>query len=923
MVWGRDPAGGFMTIVSGVTARLRSLWRAIRRRSDVESEMSDEFRLHLELRTADLVRWGLAPREAARQARLEFGSTERYKDEARESRGLRRIDNLRVSWLDFKLGFRMLARYPGLTIVGGIAMAFAIWLGAGVFELMSQVMWPKMPIAGAERIVGMHLSDATTNEHERRAMYEFVQWRGQLRSVQDLGAYRVVRHNLVTSDGVGTPVDAAEISASAFRITRVPPLLGRALVDADEAAGAPPVVVIGEELWRSRFAGDANIIGATVRLGRTPATVVGVMPHHYRFPVNHGFWTPLRPAEMKYAPREGPSIRIFGRLTPGASIDEARTELEAIGRRTAADLPETHEHLRPELKPYPLTILSMDGIQRAAMHAFNVPLLLLILLICGNVALLIFARAATRESELAVRAALGASRARIIMQLFAEALVLGGFAAVIGLLAAGPGVAWVLRVAEVDMMSGTKFPFWFHGSLSPTTVLYAVGLTLFAAAIAGVVPALKMTRGMASLQKASAGGGGARLGGVWTAVVIAQVAVTVAFPGITFLVQRSGAESSADIGFAAHEYLSARIEMDRDPVAAATDTSYTAFLARYDSTLAEVKERLASDPAAAGVTFTNSLPGTTHPHRLVEVDAGGGGPINPRWPGGYRVSDAFVDVSYFDVLGSPILMGRAFHAGDLDSNAVPVIVNQSFVRLVLGGRNPIGRRVRYVYDGGERVIPVPERGPWYEIVGMVRDMGMDTRPLDPKVAGFYHPARPGSTYPAHVAVHVKGAPESFAPTLRMIVAQVDPTVRLYDVQRIDQITRGSLQGKKFWFQLFSGISAIALLLSLAGIYAVMSFTVARRTREIGIRVALGASQRRVIAAIFRQPIIQVAIGVAAGTAVVTFVVWSESGGTVSPMQGLFVALYAVLMMGVCLLACVVPTRRALGVEPTEALRGEG
>ena len=914
-----------LPIVSGLIARARSLWRGLRGHAEIESAMNDEFRLHIELRAADLVRDGLSPAEAARRARLEFGSTERYKEEARDSRGLRRIDNLRVSWLDFKLGFRMLARYPGLTIVGGIAMAFAIWLGAGVFELMSQVMWPKMPIAEAERIVGMHLWDATTNERERRAMYEFVEWRGQLRSVQDLGAFRVVRRNLVTSDGVGTPVDVAEISASAFRITRVPPLLGRALVDADEAAGAPPVVVIGEELWRSRFASDPDIVGRTVRLGRAPATVVGVMPHDYRFPVNHTFWAPLRPAELEYAPREGPPIRIFGRLVPGASIDEARTELEAIGQRTAADHPETHEHLRPELKPYPLTILSMDGIERAAMHAFNVPLLLLIVLICGNVALLIFARAATRESELAVRAALGASRARIIMQLFAEALVLGGFAAVVGLSAAGPGVAWVLRVAEVDMMSGTKFPFWFHGSLSATTVFYAVGLTLFAAAIAGVVPALKMTRGMASLQKASAGGGGVRLGGVWTAVVIAQVAVTVAFPGITFLIQRSGAESrSADVGFAAREYLSARIEMDRDSEGEATDTSYAGFLARYDSTLEAVKERLAADPAVAGVTFANSLPGTTHPHRLVEVDAGGGGPIDPRWPGGYRVSDAFVDVNYFDVLGSPVLMGRGFHAGDLDSNAVPVIVNQSFVRLVLGGRNPIGRRIRYVYNGGwVRVIPVQERGPWYEIVGVVRDMGMDTRPLDPKVAGFYHPARPGSTYPAQIAVHVKGAPESFTPTLRTIVAQVDPTLRLYDVQRIDQITRGSLQGKQFWFQLFGGISAIALLLSLAGIYAVMSFTVARRTREIGIRVALGASQRRVIAAIFRRPITQVAIGVVAGTAVVTVVVWGESGGTVSPAQVLFIVLYALLMMGVCLLACVVPTRRALGVEPTEALRGEG
>ena len=911
-------------MLSGLVARARSLWHLIRRRRDVETEMTAEFHTHIALRADDLTRHGLGRAEALRQARLEFGSAERYKDEARASLGVDRIDALRVSWLDFKLGFRMLARYPGLTIVGGIAMAFAIWLGAGAFELVSQALWPKMRIPGAERMVGIHLWDALRNEREPRALYEFVTWRSQLRSVRDLGAFRTVRRNLVTSDGVGEPVEIAEISATAFRVTSTPPVLGRALVDGDEASGAPPVVVIGEDLWQSRFAGDPDVIGNTIRLGRTSSTVVGVMPRSYRFPVNHGFWAPLRVAELQYEPREGPNIRIFGRLAPGASIEEARAELEAIGRRTALDFPATHEHLRPELRPYALSNLSMDGWEKAAVGAFQVPLLLLIVLICGNVALLIFARAATRESELAVRAALGASRARIIMQLFAEALVLGGIAAVIGLLAAGPGVAWVLRVAEVDMMSGQKFPFWWHGSLSPTTVVYAAGLTLFAAAIAGVVPALKMTRGMSSLQKASAGGGGVRLGGLWTAVVIAQVAVTVAFPGITFLVQRSGAQRSADVGIAAREYLSARIEMDRDPgPGEGTDTSHAAFLARYGRTLGEVRQRLAAHPGVAGVTFANALPGMMHPHRLVEVDGDAGAPLDPRWPNGYRVSDGWVDIDYFDVLGAPVITGRGFHAGDLDSSAVTVLVNQSFVRRVLGDRNPIGRRIRYVYSGGSvPVIPEQERGPWYEIVGVVRDLGMDTRVGDPKVAGFYHPMRPGHSYPVQVAVHVRGNTDAFVPTFRTIAAQVDPALRLYDVQRIDQITRGELQGVRFWFQLFAGISAMALLLSLAGIYAVMSFTVARRTREIGIRVALGASQRRVIAAIFRKPVIQVAIGVAAGSAVVAFVVWAEGKGTVTPVQVTFIVLYALLMMGVCLLACVVPTRRALGVEPTEALRGD-
>jgi predicted permease len=911
-------------MLSGLTARVRSLWNAIRRRADVEAEMAAEFRTHMELRTSDLVRWGLTPAEAARQARLEFGSLERYKDEARASRGLDRINDLRISWLDFKLGFRMLARYPGLTIVGGLAMAFAIWIGASTFEIMTQAMAPSLPLPGGDRIVGPYLRDLASGEREPRALYDFVAWRGELRTIEDFGATRRVRRNLITDDGVGEPVEIAEISASAFRVTRVPPLLGRTLVDADEAAGAAPVVVIGEELWQSRFGRDPNIIGRGVRLGANPATIVGVMPASYRFPRNHQFWAPLRTDAMSFGPRDGPGILMFGRLAPGASLDEARSELAVVFKRAAAPTPKTHERLRPDISPYALSVLPMEGWEKAALTAFNVPFLLLITLICGNVALLIFARAATRESELAVRTALGASRARIIMQLFAEALVLGGFAAVVGLLAAGPAVGWAMRVAEVDMMSGNQFPFWFHGSLSPATVLYTVVLTVFTAIIAGVVPAVKMTRGMSKLQQASAGGGGVKLGGLWTAVIIAQVAVTVAFPGITFLVQRSGATTRVlDAGFTANEYLGARIEMDRDlPPGADGDTSEAAFNRRYSTTVEEVKRRLAADPAVAGATFATTLPRMSHPARYIELDEGGAAPIDPRYPDGHRVSVASVDPGFFQAFGAPVIAGRAFNGGDLQPGVTPVIVNESFVRRVLEGRNAIGRRLRYASWG--ETIPQEKRGPWYEIVGVVPDLGMDTRPDDPKVAGFYHPATGAAMYPAEVAVHVKGRADAFVPRFRAIVAEVDPTLRVYDVQRLDRVVLGSVQGMVFWFRLFAGISAMALLLSLAGIYAVMSFTVSRRTREIGIRVALGASRSRIVTAIFRRPLIQVAIGVLVGSTLVMFIVWGESGRDVlSAKQAVFVIAYALGMMAVCLLACVVPTRRALGVEPTEALRGDG
>ena len=252
-----------------------------------------------------------------------------------------------------------------------------------------------------------------------------------------------------------------------------------------------------------------------------------------------------------------------------------------------------------------------------------------------------------------------------------------------------------------------------------------------------------------------------------------------------------------------------------------------------------------------------------------------------------------------------------------------MIVNESFVRIVLGGRNPIGRRIRYVHlEEWGALREGMEAAPWYEIVGVAGDMATAQKE-DPKRATIYHPVSPHRAYPGQVAVRVRGNPDAFVPRLRAIATATDPTLRLYDVERLDQVNRSELEFIEFWFRILALVSGVALLLSLAGIYAVMAFTVARRTREIGIRVALGASQGRVVAAIFRRPLIHVALGVMAGVGVIGGITLLASGGTISPRVILPFTLYSLFMMGVCLLACIVPTRRALRVEPTEALRADG
>jgi predicted permease len=814
--------------------------------------------------------------------------------------------------LDLKLGGRMLVKYPGLTLVGGLAMAFAIWAGAIAFVVVGQLLYPTLPLPGGERVVRIHSWDASAGEVERRTLSDFLAWRGALRSVADLGASRDVSLNLIVGRDVGPPVRAAEVTASAFPIAAAAPLLGRTLVAADERPGAPPVVVLGHEVWKKRLAGDLGVVGRTVQLGDAYATVVGVMPEGFGFPVAHEMWTPLRPDALAAAPREGPGVAVFGRLAPGATLESAQAELAAFGRRAAAAAPRTHRHLQPHVRPY-----ARDFPERDLLAGFSINLaaVTLLVLICSNVALLLFARAASRERELVVRSALGASRGRIVAQLFAEALVLGAVAAVAGLAAAHFALRrWGVEFLEINL---GPLPFWLDMRVSPAAVVYAAGLTLLGAAVAGVVPARKITRGLGARLKQGTAGGGVRFGGVWTAVIVTQVAFTVAFPVTLFFQQQEAMRvRSHNVGFAAGEYLGMQLDTD------AADSSARG--ARLVPALERLRQRVAAESGVRGVTFADRLPRDSYSDRLMELDAPAGGAAR------VVVSTASVDPSYFDVLEAPVPAGRAFTPADLAPAARVVIVDQGFVDLHLQGRSPLGRRVRFPYRGEGSGDTAP---PWHEIVGVVKELGMGHAFQHERLAGVYLPLAPGSAGPVHMIVHAAGDPPSLTPRVREIAATVDPALHISRVQRLDQVTDSTLWVLGLWLRITLGVTAVAILLSLAGIYAVLSFTVARRTREIGVRVALGAPRGRVIAAIFRRPLTQVGAGVAVGLLLVTLFALVIPGhrpdtalrlnpGALSPGQYALLVAYAALMLGVCMLACVVPTRRALRVPPSEALHAE-
>ncbi|MEX2284333.1 MAG: ABC transporter permease [Gemmatimonadota bacterium] len=896
---------------------------------DARVEVEDELAFHLEQRVRDNIARGMDPDTARAAAQQRLGELDSVRNECTrllqaERRSDARSYFMKMSWLDFKLGFRLLVRYPGLTLVGGLAMAFAIAVGAGAFEVVKQMVDPRLPLEEGDRIVAIHNFHTRVGEVFGQSLQDFALWRDEVESIDDLGAFRTIERNLILGVGQTEPVSIAEISASAFRVARVRPLLGRTLIDADEQPGAAPVVVIGYDIWQTRFAGDPNVVGRIVQLGGTHTTIAGVMPDGFAFPVAHKFWIPLRP-NADYAGGDGRGIHVFGRLARGVTRERAQAELTTIGTRSAAAYPETHRDLTPKVVPYALDIRPADvphGLE-PVLYAINLFFVMLLVLICANVALLMFARAATRESEIVVRNALGASRGRIITQLFAEALVLGVIAAVIGLAGARIALTARLRVSQLESDGGT--PFWFDDSTGPATLLYTAVLTILTAAIVGVVPALKMTgrRVEGNLRQLAAGSGGLRFGRVWTLVIIAQVAFTVAFPATAFFARRYVVGfQTLDLGFAAREYLSVRLELDR----AATDTASEQFLAKVRATSRELERRLVAEPAVAGVTFTNRLPSTYHPQHWVETDPGGA--AVPQSSRGHPITNARVDLDYFDVLGAPILAGRGFHSGDLEgaqnltglvvggsvqAESRVVVVNQSFVDRVLGGRNPLGRRVRYDGDGPR---------PWYEIVGVVKDLGLVADNPD-NGAGLYHPVAAAFAPQMYMAIHVRGEAASFAPRFRTIAAAVDPTLRLHEILPMDTVGSSQWLELNFLFKLLVGLSAIALILSLAGIYSVTSFTVSRRTREIGIRVALGADPRRVIAAIFARPVAQVAIGILAGGWMTGMLAYGIMRGALWPKGVVVVVVYAALMMGVCMLACVVPTRRALRIQPTEALRADG
>lgn len=821
-----------------------------------------------------------------------------------------RLDNLWFSALDIRLAGRMLAKHPTLTAIATIAVAFAIAVGSVGFEVARQALWPTIPLPDGHAIVALRNWDAAANAPALATRRDFELWRDGLSSITELSAVAVEERNVAVGLAAGQPETVASVTASMFALTRVPAMLGRTLQDADAQGDAPEVVVVGYDFWKNRLNGTPDAIGQVLRISGVSYEVVGVMPKGYGFPAHNGIWRPLRLALM---PEASPSLRyVVGRTAGGRSRDEVTTAAAALGARAAERYPETNANLRLQVLSLADAVSELPEMATVLLASINVFLVLVLALLCGNVAMLLFARAVAREAELVVRAALGASRQRLIAQLFAEALVLCAVGATVGLVAAQFVLrrTWTMIEAEAGPL-----PFWIDSSLSPPTVAYAAALTLLAAAIAGIVPALKVTSGGVGqrLRAASSGGGGVRFGGVWTVVIVAQIALTTMLP-VPLIGVGADATRETPAGFPADEYLTATIALDiTDAATSAGDSTRGARATRLETSYRALADRIRQEPEVLGVTYANQLPPMRHRWRGIEMDAGPAAAHSTRCVGGYCVGAVSVDPRFFDVVERPVLRGRALTTSDAEQGSRDVLVNEFFVEQVLGGYNPIGRRFRLFASRDS----APDR--WYHIVGVVPDLGVNDNTSDFGRARYFEPMLAMGTDPLLVAVHLRGDPLRFVPRLRELAQATDPALRIIEPQPLPALAES---GSTFWFRFLIGFAGVTLMLSLAGVYAVTAFAVAKRTREIGVRVALGARPRHVLRTVFRRPLLQVSLGIGAGAVLALGLANNDLSDL--RLDDLWRSLFLVLATVLCCaVACIVPTWRALRIQPTEALREDG
>jgi putative ABC transport system permease protein len=806
---------------------------------------------------------------------------------------------------DVRYALRTLAKAPGFTAVAVVTLALGIGANSAVFSVVNGVLLRPLPYPQSERLVLVWESNVVQGwDASDVAPGNFLAWAAESRAFERMAASRVEDFTLT---GAGEPeqVRGAKVSGDFFAVLRAPAALGRPLVADDDVAGRPPVVVLAHGLWQRRWGGDPSVVGRTVTVDGEPRTVVGVMPAGFRFMGDRAeLWVPAALA-LAYDPisiRGGRFLTVVARLAPGVSLAAAQRDLAAISARRdplfggwsegwGARVVALHEQLVQGFRPALLLLLGAVG--------------LVLAITCANVASLLLVRATAREREIAVRAALGASAARLSRQLLTESAVLallGG--ALGGVLAVGIARA-TLAIAPAGLAASAH-------SFDVRVLAYTAAVALATGLAFGLAPVLAARRShTALLGTALRATASRRVGRLRHVLVVGEIALAVVLVvGVGLLLRSFWSVTRVDPGFQPAHVLSARIAM---PERRYDDPGVLAFT---DAVLA----RLAALPGVTAVGATHALPlsGTNSVRPFVVA----GRPLPPEGhepTAGYRI----VTPDYFRAMGIALVAGRPFGSADAGEAPPVVIVNQSFARSVWGDRSPMGARVTV---GGRPDI-------WGEVVGVVRDVRHEALDggAEPEMYWLYSQAWMDSTptllrWRRQMTLVVRGAgePAALAGTVRRAVLELDPDQAVSGVRTMDELVESALAPRWFQLLMLAQLAALALTLATLGIYGAVATSVGERTRELGLRVALGAGPRAIRALVLGQgarlAIPGLAIG-AAGALASTRLLARFLYGVRGEDPWTYAAVAALLVV-VTLLACWLPARRATQVDPMITLRQE-
>jgi predicted permease len=876
---------------------LRHVRRSTRR---IRAELDEELAFHLEMRARELERAGYTPAAALAEARRRFadlGETQAIcvaADERKERR-MKRRDILDDLWQDVGFGLRQMRRRPSFALLAIATLAVGIGANTAIFSIADHILLRPLPYAQPERVLTVWETDTRTGETGLpTSPTDWNDWRQRTVSFAAWGLAEPYGFDL-TEGTRPEPVRAFRVTPDWFRALGVVPALGRDFTAEDDATGAP-VVILSHEFWQSRFAGDPALIGRTISMDDQAVTIIGVLPPGVAYPERTSAYAPLRLRPDAVGDRRSNYMFTVARLADGVAERAARAELDAVARHLSVEYPATNAATGIEAVPLRDQVL---GPIRPALFVLLGAVGLLLLIACANVAGLLLARDADRAHEYAVRAALGAGPHRIGMQLLAENFVLALAAGV-----AGVAVAWIALRAFVRL-APAELPRVETVALDARILLFALGVTLLTTLLFGIVPALRATRTRADSALAgrgtAAGAAPQRLG---RAIVVAEVALAlVLLVGAGLLVRSFAALVATDVGFATENRVTLQVFLwDRNPTAEERRIR-----------TAELSAALRATPGVRSVGVTSAAP--FHPSR---IDAMSSlrlvGSAEARPGEEQRVVTIVASPDYFPAIGMDVVRGRSFTEQDHANAPRVALVNETTARRYFGGRDPIGQRVSFGVMG-----PPAE----LEVVGIVRDTRAVRRDAAPAPEVFV-PFAQYSTGSLTFVVETEPNAAALLPILQERVWDVDPHQAIYYAATVDDLIGATLAERRFHLSLLGSFSLVALVLAATGLYGVITFATARRMPELGVRLALGARPRDVIAIVVRDGVRLAVVGVTIGLVAAWFLSRLMTGmlygvHAADPVTYINIG---VLMLAVAALAAYVPARRAVARDPLRTLRRE-